>query len=241
MRTRLGLKVLGLCALVMGTMAIGTAGVAQAETGACWGYLEGANLKCFTTGGLEAGVKFVFTGKTGTLLIANVNIEFLCTGGEIINGGKLTSNGSITSGQVKLTGCVALSRTPTLSKLLACTPTDPVGGSGTIISEKITGLIRLHEGEPTVLLKPVTGENLAKIHLGEECSVSEELIVKGELVLSDTGGKAGFETHVLSHTFEEFSKLQLMTVGVNKSTIDGTMSITLTSPHNSLKWAGKAA
>ena len=47
MRTRLGLKVLGLSALVMGVMAIGTTGAAQAEVGACWGYMHASVLKCF--------------------------------------------------------------------------------------------------------------------------------------------------------------------------------------------------
>lgn len=244
MRTKLGFKALGLCALVMGVMAIGTTGAAQAETGACWGYINtSAQLKCFGEGGLEAGVKFAFTNNTGTLLIENLNFEVLCTAGEIINGGKLTSNGSVTLGQVKFTGCIGLSKTPTLTKLAACTPTDPVGGAGTIITEKATGLIRLHEGEPTVLLNddPEVPEKdvLARIFLGEECSVGEELIVSGELVISDTGGKAGFETHALTHTSAEFAKLQLMKVGVNKATIDGSAVFSLTSPHNELKWAGK--
>jgi len=239
-RSKLGLKALGLCALVMGVMAIGTSGVAQAEVGACWGYINPANqeLKCFGAG-LEPGVKFEFENKTGTLLIENLNFEVLCTGGELIEGGKLTSNGSITLGRVKFVGCIGLSRTPTLTKLAACTPKDPVGGTGTIITEKATGLIKLHEGEPTVVLTPDTPETLAKIHMSEECSVGEELIVKGQLVIHDCENKVGFETHKLVHLSEEFTKLQLMKVGVNKATIDGSANFSLTSPHNELKWAGK--
>src|ERR1700755_2718104 len=140
MRTRLGLKVLGLCALVMGTMAIGTAGVAQAEVGACWGYLEGANLKCFSAT-LEAKPVFEVENKTATLLIANVNLEVLCTGAEFDEGGQLTANGSILLGRIKFTGCISNSRTPTLTKLGGCTPKDPVSGLGTVLTEKGTGLI----------------------------------------------------------------------------------------------------
>lgn len=243
MRIRLGLKLIGLSALVMGVMAIGTAGVAQAETGACWGYRNAkAELKCFGEAGLEAGVSFAFEGSTGTLLIANLNFEILCTAGSLINGGKLTTNGSITAGQFKLTGCIGLSKTPTLTKLAACTPIDGTE-LGVILSEVITGLIRLHEGEPTVLFKPVSGTTLFNIHLGlnEECAVGLNLIVKGELVIGDVAGKFGFEEHKLTHTFQEFAKLQLMTVGVNKATIDGNIVFSLDSPHNTLKWAGKAA
>ena len=248
MRIRLRFKVLGLSMLALGVMAIGTTGAARAETGACWGYINAAiNLQCFGELSLEAGIKFQFTGNTGTLLIENVNFEVLCTAGSFINGGKLTSNGSITLGQIMLTGCIGLSKTPTLTKLTACTPKDPVGGKGTIISEKVTGLIVLHElisnkvKDPVVEIKPDTGELIFPIFLGEECSVSEEICVKGKLILSDVGGKTGFEEHKLTHTFQEFSALQLMKVGVNKATIDGSAVFSLTSPHDVFKWAGKAA
>ena len=242
MRTRLGLKALGLSVLVTGVMAIGSAGVAQAETGACWGYINSAlNLKCFGEAGLEAGVKFTFLNNTGTLLIANLNFEVLCTGGELIEGGTLTSSGSITLGKIKLSGCIGLSKTPTLTKLSVCTSKVSVGGTGTIISLKVTGLIRLHEGVPTVLIRPDEGDTLVHIHLSEECSIGEELLVKGALVLGDVGGKAGFEEHKLTHEAKEFEKLQLMTVGANKATIDGEAVLSLTSPHNALNWAGKAA
>ena len=252
MRTRLGLKVLGLCALVMGTMAIGTAGVAQAETGACWGYLNAkAELKCFGekvgTEVLEAKPIFALENNTGTLLIENLNFEILCTGVEFDEGGQLALNGSILLGRLKFTGCIALSKTPELKKLASCTPKDPTGGAGVILTEKFTGLIVLHEltsdkvKDPVVLLKPDTGEILAKMHLGEECSVGEELIVKGEIVLTDCGGKASFSEHKLTHLFQEFGALQLMRVGVNKATIDGSANVTLAAPHNALKWAGLAA
>lgn len=243
MRTRLGLKVLGLSALVMGVMAIGTAGVAQAETGACWKYLISGVQKCFGEGGLEAGVKFAFENNTGTLLIENVNFEVLCTAGALVNGGKLTSNGSVTAGVVKFTGCIGLQRTPELKKLASCTPFDETTGEvGVILTLPATGLIKLHEGEPTVLFKPVAADEvLAHIHLGELCGIGEELLVKGELVIRDCGGKTGFEEHKLTHLAEEYSKLQLMKVGVNKATIDGSANFTLLSPHNELLWGGKPA
>lgn len=244
MRTRLGLKILGLSALVMGVMAIGTAGTAQAEPGACWGYINATSgkLECFSST-LEAKPLFELENKTGTLLIANVNFEVLCTGLEFDEGGLFAANGSILLGRLKFTGCIGLSRTPELKKLGACTPNDPISGPGTILTLKFTGLIKLHEGEPTVLLNPdpEAAGVLAHINMGEECSIGEEILVKGELVLWDCKGKASFEEHKLTHLIEEYPKLQLMTVGVNKATLDGSANVTLATPHNLLKWAGKAA
>lgn len=243
MRIKLRFKVLGLSVLALSVMAIGTTGAARAETGACWGYLEGANLKCFSAGGLEAKPVFAVESLTGTLLIAGQNVEILCTGMEFDEGGRLTSNGSVTLGRVKFTGCGTL-----IGKVISkpCLPKDPVAGPDAILTEKINGLIQLHgltsgELEPTVVFKPDTGEILAVIHLGEECAFGEEIVVKGKFVAWDCVGKKSFETHQLTHLFSEFPSLKLMKVGANLATIDGSANVTLGSPHATLKWAGKAA
>ena len=253
MRTRLGLKVLGLSALVMGVMAIGTTGAAQAEAGSCFSYLAPA-LTCF--GALEPKAEVKFENNTGTLLIANVNLEVLCTTAKFIEGGQLGGTG-VLLGKVQFEGCVSLSKTPSLTKLNSCTPKDPVAGvPGTIRTEKGFGLIVLHNGEPVLKLSPDTGKTLAKIFLGEECAVSEELIVEGHLVVQDTPGKrlnhenpakevelsskGWFELHAPSHLIQEHSILHLMTVGVNSATIDGTGIATLEGTHSALNWAGHA-
>ena len=252
MRTRLGLKVLGLSALVMGVMAIGTAGVAQAEVGACWGYLTGGELKCFDNT-LEAKPLLAIENNTATLLISNVNLEVLCTTADLVGtgtGGRLAANGTILLGKVQFGGCVSLSKTPTLTKLNSCTPNDPVAGLGKIVTENGSGLIVLHNGEPVVLLTAHT-LTLAKIFLGEECSVAEELIVGGDLTLQDAPGtrlnhegvsktltsKQWAELHAPSHLIQEHSTLHGMHVGVNTALIHGTAVVTLEAPHNLLNWA----
>lgn len=245
MRTRLGLKVLGLSALAMSVMAIAGTGVAHAETGACFGYLNGAELKCFSAT-LEAKVNFEFENKTATLSIANLNFEILCTGTEFIEGGSLSANGSILLGRILLTGCIGLSVSPKLEKLASCTPTDPVKGAGVIVSEKVTGLIILHtlaNGEKEAFMKitPDTAETLVIMFLGEGCAVGEELLVKGSLDLVDSGGRKSFEEHKLIHLFEESKALHLMKVGSNLATLSATVQATLAVPHNALKWGGKAA
>lgn len=235
-----GLKALGLSALVMSVMAVGAADVAHAEEGACWGYINSSTgeLDCFSTS-LAPKTAISIENNTGTLLVENLNFETLCTGVTIIESGAITGNAIL--GRGEFSGCVSLTRTPTLSILPACTPVDPVAGPGKIRSEKVIGLIVLHNGEPVVEIKPdVEGGALAKIFRGEECAIGEEVIVSGKVFLHDAGGKTSFEEHKLTHLAEEFSGLQLMRIGVNKATIDGTGTIALTSPHNALEWGGHA-
>ncbi len=241
--TKLGLEALGLCALVTGVMAIGTTGAAQAEVGACWGFLAGAELRCLTKTNEAAAPALALENNTGTLLIANQTFSVLCTGMEFDEGAQLSENGSILPGKIKFKGCV------TLIKGVISKPCEPFNGTekGVILTEKGEGLIKLHELtatkelEPTVLIKPVTSETVWRIHLGTECSVGEEILVKGELVLWDCKGKASFEEHKVTHLFEEFPGLKLMKVGANAATFDGSVNVTLTGAQLGFKWAGKAA
>ena len=247
MRTRPGLKTLGLSVLMIGVMAIGTAGVAQAEVGACWSLINPANgkLECFPSN-LEPKVEIALEERTGTLLIENTNLEILCAKGALVTaGGTLGPEGTVLLGKVLFSECIGLERGPPLGQLKilsACTPTDPKDGFGTVVTENILGLIVLHNGEPVLLLKDdsALNENLATIFMSSECPVGDEIIIKGELILQDTRGKTAFETHATSHLIQEFTGLQLMKVGTKKATLDGTAIISLVAPHNALKWAGHA-
>jgi hypothetical protein len=239
---KLGAKVLGLCALVVGVMAIGGAGVAQAEVGAAWNWENSVGTKGIFSSTLEASPQFEIENKTGTLLIEKSTLSILCTAMEFDEGGQLAANGSVLLGRVKFTGCIGL-----INGVISppCKPTDPISGSGTVLTEKFTALIRLHElvgGEkdPTVLVKPDEGETLAKLHFGAECAVAEEFIIKGEFVAWDCKGKVSFETLAVTHLFEEFKALQLMHVGLNKATIDGSANVKLGGAHTGFKWSGKA-
>jgi hypothetical protein len=248
MRTRPGIKALGLSALVMGVMAIGTAGVARAETGACWGYIEGVStLNCFSTT-LEAKPVLSIENITGThpsaatLLIESLNFEISCTTIAFIEGGTFSANGSVLLGRLEFGGCFTRKSTSKGLELIPlCDPHDPVAGLGKIRTEKFTGLIVLHNGEPVVKVSPDAGTTLARLALFEGCPIAEEIIVTGSLVLSDIEGKASFEEHKFIHLFREFPGLKLVKVGANTVSIDGTANVTLASPHNALKWAGKGA
>jgi hypothetical protein len=242
-RTKLGLKVLGLCALVMGVMAIGSAGSAQA-TG-CWGYINPTTtkLECFSKT-LEATPAFAIENKTATLLISSQNFAFLCTEMALVEGGQLSAEGTVLPGRVKFKGCVTLIN-GVISKV--CEPFDASNGEkGVILTDKVHALLILHKLEPSGVVDPmllvlpdtVGSENLAKLVLGPECSVGEEIIIKGHLDLVDCQGLLG--THQVTHLWEESKTLQLMKVGINKASLDGSVNVMLAAPHLGYKWAGLA-
>ncbi len=247
-QSKLGLKALGLCALVVGIMAFVTSGVAQAETGASWGYkkTEGGTLEKFTTALLPelnakldtATASLEFTTAGGT------NVAITCTAGQLIGSPKLLENGSISEGQAKFSGCEVF-----LNGVLSknCEAKTSGGAAGEIVTNKATGLIKLHllsvngPVDPTVLLTPTVknkaGLTVATIiQMGPFCSVAEEVEVTGDLTLIDC--KNEFTVHKVEHLVEEFSKLRGLTALGRPATIVGSAFAFLEGTHKGYFWAG---
>jgi hypothetical protein len=246
-RSKLGLKALGLCALVLGLTAFASS-VAQAEPGASWGYkkTEKGTLEKFSTS-LEAGLAIEIENKTASLLFTTgggTKVEILCTGAEFDEGGTLSADGSILLGRLKFTGCLTKLNGVTSGP---CKPSDKVGGSGAILTEKIDGLIVLHNGQPVVLILRSAADDpgktgiLVSMELGEECSIGEKVPVTGHLVLWDCKGKTSFETHAVSHLIEEFPSLHLLIALGKPALHDGSANVRLTGAHTGYFWAGLGA
>jgi hypothetical protein len=258
-RSRLGLKALGLCALVLGLMAFASS-AAQAETGATW-RLNGANvpngadllpkLEILEIENNSASLSFTTGGGTGVLI--------LCTAAKFVEGGILLAQGSISLGKVLFTGCVVL-----LNEKLAgaCTAHSPTKGekSGEILSERGTGLIVLDkvslpekEGKVEVHtydLVKLTPENAKSettklfgvIELGEECSIGESVNVEsttlGEgLWIKDINGNTGFLNEATTHLIVEGLN-KLVALG-QPATIIGSANVGLEGAHKTLTWSGK--
>jgi hypothetical protein len=223
-------------------MAIAGASVAQAEVGAAFSYENAAGtLKGNFSSALEAEPVFALEGETGTLLIAEKPISVLCKLAEFDEGGQLAGEGTVLLGRIKFSKCVGLIEGKVSA---ACEPVDPVSGKGTVLTEKGTGLIKLHEltnkeKDSTILLKPDTGETLAVIHM-PGCGAGEEIIVKGELVLWDCEGNTSAKTLKVTHLVTEFPGLKLMKVGTKSATLDGSANVTLRGAHINYKWAALA-
>jgi hypothetical protein len=175
--SRLGLKALGLCALVLGLMAV-AAGIAHAEKESRWAILKANNeLITISPEGdgkgkgdtllpevqiseieelkvAPVGKHLVLLTKSGTNTIA-----LLCSGAELENAAgtgapKLLLEGSIL-GKAKFTGCT-FAINGTVQGV--CKPHSKGAPEGTILTELAKGLIVLHElaggvKDATVLLQ----------------------------------------------------------------------------------------
>jgi hypothetical protein len=234
MRSSFGLKVLGLCALLVGLMSI-SAGAAQATVGAYW--LVGGKKISETL--LPTAVAAI-ENKTSSLLtkLSNKNIHILCTTVELVEAHALEPNGGLL-GKAKFSGCVFLELLvpPATKEIKACNPE-----GGIINTNKVKGLITLHEGEGRITLTPFeAGGTFANIFLGLECAFGENLKVGGSLVLKECN--KAFLTDLVTHLVEEDKVLTKLWVNseTNPATIDGSANVTLSGAHAGMTFAGHPA
>ncbi len=207
LRSRLGLKVLGLCASMLAVMVVGASG-AQAEATAHWN-VAGKSV----TGSEEipTEIKLIINA---TILIrfitgGGTSVKVLCTSAAFTEGGKLIKEGGISLGRAKATGCKVELNSKPAGGCEAHSTGKPVG---TIESLKIKGLITLDvvsgKTEDYVKVVPDEGTTLAVIEMGEECAIGTKVEVKAKsagegLWLKDSGGNTGFTTEAATHTIQE--------------------------------------
>jgi hypothetical protein len=245
MRLRLGLKVLGLCALLMGLMAV-AAGAAQAEVGSHWNVSGTAISSALLP---ELQVKEL-ENKDITLLskLSGKSLELLCTGASFTSV-KLGAEGAIDKGgSILFSGCIFKWGGVVQPKCVPHSKGDP---EGTLRTLPFHGLVQLHEvlvgrKEGTVLLLPDTGETFQSFILGKEgelneCAAGEILPLSGKLALKDC--QEMFSTEQVDHLFVENPGLTdvwfLNKTVEHKVTVDGSAVLTLTgAAHLGLKWSG---
>jgi hypothetical protein len=242
-RPRVGSKILGLCALVLGLMAFAST-AANAEVGSFWGYKSGMNLLQF--GALEPGLETALENNHGALLtmIGGVPVEILCTAITAVNM-KLKAVGKVL-GKLLFHGC-RIKINGIESK--ACEPKEGAN-NGLIETVTLEGLIRLHllgggVRDETVLFKrdPIQEaklEVMATLKMGEECSLPEVIPIGGKFSVKDC--ENAFLTHKLFHLAEAFAPLTYLWVisdtVEHRATLDGSVLVGLLSPHAKLEWAG---
>jgi hypothetical protein len=232
-RSRLRLKALGLCAMVLGLMAF-SASAAQAEAGANW-MVKGANV----TSTLLPNVQITEIENNSAILhtkIAGALVEYLCTSAKL-TGANLELEGKLTNGgKVKFTGCVTILN-GSLSP--ACVPKSAGLGNGEIESLAGKGLMELHEGKPVTKIEPSTGENFAVIKHGGECSLPESVPVKGKLVIAD--GKGEGDKELVTHLIVEHKLSHLFVISdtaEHLAVIKGSANAALTGAHVEMAWSG---
>jgi hypothetical protein len=244
-RTKFGL--LGLCAVVLGLMAMVTSS-AQAEAGAKWtvGTKDAKELpgllKITEIENLSETVKI----KELVLLseILKIKTEFLCTGAELVNV-ELVGEGKLkTGGQVKFTGCVTKLKGVVNE---ACKPKSPGQALGTIVTNKGKGELVLHteEGGKKIgitRLEPEVGTTFVVLELGEACAIGEKVPIINNgagtgLTLVDTAlGTASVE-----HLIKQGPLTELFTISntvEHKATIDGSAKVALAGAEEKQTWFG---
>lgn len=251
-QSKLGFKLLSICALVLGLMAIGGASLAQAEPGAYWGYLVGSELIKFGVN-LEPELGFEIEelkdekdpGKHIVLLteILKQKVAILCA--ELLSDLKLKAEGLVL-GLMTFHKCIFKINGVTSA---ACEPKFE-GSKGLIKTLELDGLIWLHKLEGTgevddvVVFEPDTGQNaIAHIEIGPECALGEKILLGGKFAFKDC--QKEFLVHKVVHLWEEFApltKLWVISNTVEHTTkIDGSLNVFLTGKHLGLKWAGTPA
>ena len=239
-RSRLGLKALGLCAMLVGMLAF--AGVAQAEVGAFWLVNKA---KIVSGQGVEAE-----TDVAGTLLteLGGKQIHLKCPTIKLVGAKLIDPLGQIT-GKIDFSGCKFFSLKTVGGELVeqkACEPSAE-GTKGLIVTNAITGLIKLHEPkagtkEAVLEAKPTTaGGQFANIVLGAECAFGENLKVGGVFFLKDCLGQ--FQTEVVKHLVQELPALTKLVIneGAKTATIDGSAWAFLGTTNVGKTWSGVPA
>jgi hypothetical protein len=232
-RMNLKVKSLAICALMTALMAIG-GGTAQAEVGAYW-LVGGKKISEALLPELQATLE----NKTSALLtkLSNKSTHLLCTAVSLEEAHLLEPNGGFL-GKVLFTGCIFLELLVGggTKEIKACNPKE-----GKLLTNKIKGLMTLHEGEGRLTLTPAAGTAFLNLFLGLECAFGEQLIIGGKLVLKDC--QKAFLTDLVTHLLEEDKVLTKLWVNseTNPATLDGSFNVFLAGAHTGLTWAGHPA
>ena len=238
------LALLGLCALLLGLMAFGTS-AAQAEPGNAWVILDKDGTKLLVKKPLLPVLGAEVESGTQVLLLAKVlngtiKLEIHCSAAQLIEV-HLLEEGQLSHGKAKFTGCVMLINGAPAPECEVHSAGSPVG---TVETEKIKGLLSLHELKPSgqkdlvILIEPLEGTTFVTFLMGEECVVGEEMPIEGKLVLKDCELKA--TEHLITHLIESEPALTKLTVLDDpNASIDGSLLVFLTGEHKGLKWAGE--
>jgi hypothetical protein len=238
-RSKLGLKILGLCAVLVGMFAFSSA--AQAEVGAFW-LVNGVKISEALLPTVEAE-----TDVAGVLLteLGGKQIHLKCPTINLVGAHLVEPLGKIL-GKIDFKGCTFSSLKTVGGELVlqkACEPKNE-GVAGLITTNSITGLIKLHKTAGGVVEQALeavpteAGGQFANIVLGPECAFGENLKIGGVFFLKDCLKQ--FLTDVVKHLVEELKELTKLNVngGATKATIDGSAWAFLGGVHKGLSWAG---
>jgi len=219
-------KTIGLCALVLGTMAIVASG-AQATAGANW-MVSGANIEGTKTAAIAENLEIeelksaTDPGKHLVLLtkILNILTHILCTAAAIKNANLIKEGGISNAGKVRFSGCVTKLAEKTSTPCLPKT----AGVNDVIETNAGKGLLILVGGVGETEITSTAGGPLATIESSEECAVGQKINIEGKLVLKDC---INIKEENEKHLIEVDNTASTLTASKQKAEIHGSAFIKL--------------
>jgi hypothetical protein len=256
MRTKLGL--LGLCAMVVGIMAM-SAGAAQGAT-LSWLVLN-------SDGTVNTEIKHeIIKDKDGTeLLVANLLVEVtgekdsehLTLDGEIaglkvaitctnftVSKVHLSANGKLSEGgKVVFTGCGVYKEAPLKEPIAGCEVKTLGTAFGTIESKEGKGELVLIGTKLLTKIEPLAGPTgtFASLEFSASCVLTSPSLVHGTLYVEDCLGQA--TTHVVKHLIQADQTNTALYIGghsakqLEKTKVLGSAWVLLKGAHEGLKWS----
>jgi hypothetical protein len=180
------LKLLGLCALVVGLMAIGASAAQAEESGGKWTFINGSGVLSELPDSEPFGIRLDATSVTLLTEILKKKVEFTCTSLEAVEG-KLIKGGTVL-GKLTFKGCITKIGGATQK---ACEPNAEGKNPGVIKTNKIKGTLLLHKltsgvKDKIIIAEPDTGETFfATVQMSELCSIGESVPVGGKFAIVD--------------------------------------------------------
>jgi hypothetical protein len=237
MHTKLGLKTLAICGLVLGLTAVATS-IAQAEVG--------AHLWTVNAAGQLVDLSVALNGKkdpnvsiTLSSTIIKIGVVVSCTEIALL-GAKSEENGTIGKGsKYKLSGC-STKLNGTLSP--ECEPINEGKEKGVILSKAAHSLVRLdvladmtkHDVFETT---PDAGNVLMTIEMGASCPIGTKVNLLGWFQVKDCQGE--FLVHKVEHLVQVLLEQLFMIseTAEHATTLGGSWMLFLSGAHLGLKWS----
>jgi hypothetical protein len=241
-RSRLGLKALGMCALVLGLMAV-WAGAAQAEnTGGSWTYELAGALKTFegvlaepSIGGeLEPGEAVLHAEVLG-----GTKLLYDCAELKVVEG-KLKANG-VVLGRLVFHSCKTLLNGATSAN---CAPNAKGIHPGLIETNLIKGQMLLHKLASGAVDKIVVAEpdevggSFAFVESSAACSIGLKVLIGGKFAIQDQQPSTHLEVHLINEFLPLTDLFVISKTAEHKAEILGSAKAFLTGAHATYKWAG---
>jgi hypothetical protein len=242
-QSKLGFKVFGLCAVMLGLMAVSVS-VAQA---ASWD-VNGVKDTLLAT----IQVKEIEELNPGVVTLRDVSLLAIILGAHVVftchkitlNGIATTTSGKLDHGDVTFSECLTFINGKPAPKCEAKSLGQP---NGTILTLPLEGeLVLESDGKKVVLVRPLKNangepeEHIVSIATSEKCSLADEIPIVGTIALEDPGLESNTVNHLIK-TNTTWTKVGVFNLEpANVATLSGSAITLLVGPHLGMPWKGLA-